>query len=72
VDTLSRKIVIALDRQDVVLPGDLALRKVVRTVYGSDHLPGQQEVLELAHPWRPYLSLATSCLFQAAYGLTGQ
>jgi DNA-3-methyladenine glycosylase II len=65
--TVQGFLIIALDRQDVVLPGDLALRKVVRRLYGFDHLPSQQEMLELAERWRPYRSLATSYLFQAAY-----
>jgi DNA-3-methyladenine glycosylase II len=70
--TVQGFLIIALDRQDVVLPGDLALRKVIRRLYGMDHLPSQQEVLELAERWRPYRSLATSYLFQAAYDPTDQ
>lgn len=68
--TIQGFLIIALDRQDVVLPGDLALRKVIRRLYGIDHLPSQQEVLDLAERWRPYRSLATSYLFQVAYDLT--
>ena len=60
-------LIIALDREDVVLPGDLALRKAVRTAYGLDHLPSQDEVLEIAEPWRPYRSLGTSYLFAGAF-----
>jgi DNA-3-methyladenine glycosylase II len=63
--TVQGFLIIALDRQDVVLPGDLALRKNIRRLYGMDHLPSQQEVLQLAERWRPYRSLATSYLFQA-------
>jgi DNA-3-methyladenine glycosylase II len=58
---------IALQREDVVLPGDLALRKAVQTAYQLDHLPTQQEVLAVADKWRPYRSLATSYLFSAAF-----
>jgi DNA-3-methyladenine glycosylase II len=65
--TVQGFLIIALDRQDVVLPGDLALRKSVRRLYGMDHLPSQQEVLQLSERWRPYRSLATSYLFQAAF-----
>jgi DNA-3-methyladenine glycosylase II len=65
--TVQGVLIIALDRQDVVLPGDLALRKSIRRLYGMDHLPSQQEVLQLAERWRPYRSLATSYLFQAAF-----
>ncbi len=61
-------LIVAFDRQDVVLPGDLALRKVVRRVYGMDQLPSEAEVLSLAERWRPWRSLATAYLFAAAYG----
>jgi len=50
----------------VVLPGDLALRKAIQAAYQLGHLPTQQEVLDIAAPWRPYRSLATSYLFAAA------
>jgi DNA-3-methyladenine glycosylase II len=59
--------IVALDREDVVLPGDLALRKAVQAVYQLDHLPAQEEVLAIAESWRPYRSLATSYLFSAAF-----
>ena len=57
----------ALQREDVVLPGDLALRKAIQAAYRLDHLPVQQEVLAIAEKWRPYRSLATSYLFSAAF-----
>lgn len=60
-------LIIALDREDVVLPGDLALRKAIRAVYRLDHLPSPDEVLAIADRWRPYRSLASSYLFAAAY-----
>jgi len=65
--TVQGALIIALQREDVVLPGDLALRKAVRAAYQLDHLPAQQEVLDIAEKWRPYRSLATSYLFSAAY-----
>jgi DNA-3-methyladenine glycosylase II len=65
--TVQGALIIALGREDVVLPGDLALRKAVRTAYQLDHLPSQQEVLAIAEKWRPYRSLATSYLFSAAF-----
>ena len=64
--TVHGMLIIALDRADVVLPGDLALRKAIRRSYQLDHLPSQQEVLQIAEPWRPYRSLATAYLFQVA------
>lgn len=57
-------LIIALDRPDVVLPGDLALRKTIRVAYGLPELPSQAQVLAIARPWRPYRSLAVSYLFQ--------
>jgi len=51
-------LIIALDRPDVVLAGDLALRRAVKKVYGLDHTPTAQEVLQIAERWRPYRSLA--------------
>jgi DNA-3-methyladenine glycosylase II len=60
-------LLVAFRREDVVLPGDLALRKAVRTAYHLDHLPTQEEVLQIAEKWRPYRSLATSYLFSVAY-----
>jgi DNA-3-methyladenine glycosylase II len=65
--TAQGALLIALRREDVVLPGDLALRKAVRVAYHLDHLPSQDEVLAIAEKWRPYRSLATSYLFAAAY-----
>jgi DNA-3-methyladenine glycosylase II len=64
--TAQGALLVALRREDVVLPGDLALRKAVRSAYHLDHLPSQQEVLEIAEKWRPFRSLATSYLFAAA------
>jgi DNA-3-methyladenine glycosylase II len=63
--TVQGALLIALGREDVVLPGDLALRKAVQAAYQLDHLPSQQEVLDIAAKWRPYRSLATSYLFSA-------
>jgi DNA-3-methyladenine glycosylase II len=65
--TVQGAMIVALQREDVVLPGDLALRKAIRVVYQLDHLPTEQEVLAIAEKWRPYRSLATSYLFSAAF-----
>ena len=60
-------LIIALDRDDVVLPGDLALRKAIQQNYDLDHLPSEDEVLRLAEPWRPYRTLASAYLFATAF-----
>jgi DNA-3-methyladenine glycosylase II len=65
--TVQGALIIALGREDVVLPGDLALRKAVRAAYRLDHLPAPDEVLTIAAKWRPYRSLATAYLFSAAF-----
>jgi DNA-3-methyladenine glycosylase II len=59
---------IALHLEDVVLPGDLALRKVIQRAYGLDHLPSQAEVVATAEAWRPHRSLAVNYLFAPVYG----
>jgi len=69
--TVQGALIIALGRDDVVLAGDLALRKAVQAAYRLDHLPSQQEVLAIAERWRPYRSLATSYLFSAAFEPAG-
>jgi DNA-3-methyladenine glycosylase II len=65
--TVQGAMLVALRREDVVLPGDLALRKAIQAAYRLDHLPTQEEVLAIAEKWRPYRSLATSYLFSAAF-----
>jgi DNA-3-methyladenine glycosylase II len=56
-------LIFALDRPDVFLSGDLALRHAVQRLYGLDHLPTEAEMVEVAERWRPYRSLAVSYLF---------
>jgi DNA-3-methyladenine glycosylase II len=68
--TVQGALIIALQREDVVLPGDLALRKAVQAAYRLDRLPTEQEVLDIAEKWRPYRSLATSYLFSAVFERT--
>jgi len=69
--TVQGVLIIALGREDVVLPGDLALRKAVQATYRLDHLPAQEGVVAIAEKWRPYRSLATSYLFSAAFEPAG-
>jgi DNA-3-methyladenine glycosylase II len=70
--TVQGMLILALGRQDVVLPGDLALRKSIQRVYQLDHLPSQAEVVEMAERWRPYRTLATAYLYQAAFDRAGR
>jgi DNA-3-methyladenine glycosylase II len=60
-------LIFALDRPDVLLSGDLALRHAVQRLYGLDHLPTEGEMVEVAERWRPYRSLAVSYLFASEF-----
>ena len=60
-------LLVALDRPDVFLSGDLALRRAIQRTYGFDHLPTEEEVVEVSDRWRPYRSLAVSYLFASEY-----
>jgi DNA-3-methyladenine glycosylase II len=63
-------LVVALDRPDVLLSGDLALRHAVQRRYGLDHLPSEAEMVEMAEHGRPYRSLAVSYLFASEFEKT--
>jgi DNA-3-methyladenine glycosylase II len=56
-------LLVALNRPDVYLSGDLALRRTIQREYAFDHLPTDDELVELSDRWRPYRSLAVSYLF---------
>jgi len=60
-------LLVALDRPDVFLSGDLALRHTIQREYALDHLPTDEELVELSDRWRPYRSLAVSYLFASQY-----
>jgi DNA-3-methyladenine glycosylase II len=60
-------LIVALDRPDVLLPGDLALRRAIQHAYGFDHLPTENEMVQLAERWRPHRSLAVSYLFASEF-----
>ena len=65
--TAHRFLIVALDRPDVLLPGDLALRRAVQRAYGFDHLPTEDEMVQVPERWRPYRSLAVSYLFASEF-----
>jgi DNA-3-methyladenine glycosylase II len=64
-------LIFALDRPDVLLGGDLALRHAVQRLYGLDHLPTEAEMTQVAERWRPYRSLAVSYLFASEFESKG-
>jgi DNA-3-methyladenine glycosylase II len=60
-------LLVALDRPDVFLTGDIALRRAIQRLYGFEHVPTADELIELSDRWRPYRSLAVSYLFASEY-----
>jgi DNA-3-methyladenine glycosylase II len=60
-------LLVALDRPDVFLNGDVALRRAIQRLYGFDHVPTPDELLEVSDRWRPYRSLAVSYIFASEY-----
>jgi DNA-3-methyladenine glycosylase II len=60
-------LLVALNRPDVFLTGDIALRRAIQRIYGFDHVPSAAELVEMSDRWRPYRSLAVSYLFASEY-----
>jgi DNA-3-methyladenine glycosylase II len=60
-------LLVALDRPDVFLSGDIALRRAIQRAYSVDHVPTEEEIAEISDSWRPYRSLAASYLFASEY-----
>ena len=60
-------LLVALNRPDVFLTGDIALRRAIQRIYGLDHVPSEAELVEISDRWRPYRSLAVSYLFASEY-----
>ena len=60
-------LLVALDRPDVFLSGDLALRRAIQRAYDFDHVPTEDEIAQVSDRWRPYRSLAVSYLFASEY-----
>jgi DNA-3-methyladenine glycosylase II len=60
-------LIVALDRPDVLLSGDLALRHAVQRQHRLDHMPSEAEMVEIAERWRPYRSLAVSYFFASEF-----
>jgi DNA-3-methyladenine glycosylase II len=60
-------LLVALDRPDVYLSGDIALRRVIQRLYGFDHVPTEDELRQISDRWRPYRSLAIGYLFASEY-----
>jgi len=54
---------IAFGGLDVLVSGDLMLRKAVQRAYGLPAMPTEKEVEALGKQWRPHRSLAAGYLF---------
>jgi DNA-3-methyladenine glycosylase II len=60
-------LLVALNRPDVFLTGDIALRRAIQRIYRFDHVPSEAELVKISDRWRPYRSLAVSYLFASEY-----
>jgi DNA-3-methyladenine glycosylase II len=45
----------------------MTLRRAGRNSYGFDHLPTEDEMVEVAERWRPHRSLAVGYLFASEF-----
>jgi 3-methyladenine DNA glycosylase/8-oxoguanine DNA glycosylase len=61
-----------LGRPDVMPVDDLGVRKGFGLVFGGDTVPAPQVILERAEAWRPYRTVASWYLWQAADSLLFQ
>ena len=60
-------LLVALNRPDVFLTGDIALRRAIQRIYRFGHVPSEAELVKISDRWRPYRSLAVSYLFASEY-----
>jgi DNA-3-methyladenine glycosylase II len=56
-------LVTELARPDVLVAGDLVIRRAVERGWGLAALPSRDELYALAEPWRPYRSTACALLW---------
>lgn len=58
-------LIFCLGRQDVLPVGDLGLRKAIQKTYSLEELPSPAIMCNIAHPWKPYCSIATWYLWKS-------
>lgn len=58
-------LIFALNRPDVLAPGDLGVRAGLRNFHGLAELPTPSECARLTEPWRPYRSVAMWYLWRS-------
>lgn len=63
--TADGALLIAFGGSDVLLGGDLVIRKAVQRAYHFPELPSEQDVVRLGERWRPYRSLAAAYLWES-------
>jgi len=63
--TADGALLIAFGGPDVLVSGDLVLRKAVQRAYGLPELPSEREVEAIGERWRPHRSLAAGYLFES-------
>lgn len=66
--TADGALLIAFGYPDVLVSGDLVLRKAVQRAYGLGAMPTEQEVETLGERWRPHRTLAAGYLFESIMG----
>jgi DNA-3-methyladenine glycosylase II len=57
-------LVTELGRPDVLVAGDLVIRRAIERGWKLDHLPERAEIYALAEPWRPYRTTACALLWR--------
>ena len=63
--TADGALLIAFGWSDVLVSGDLVLRKAVQRAYGLSGLPSEKEVEAMGELWKPHRSLAAGYLFES-------
>lgn len=63
--TAEMVLIFSLQRPDVLAVDDLGIRVAVQRAYGLAARPGQEEVLSIGEPWRPYRSYASLYLWRS-------
>ena len=63
--TADGALLIAFGWADVLVSGDLVLRKAVQRAYNLPNLPSEKDVETLGERWRPHRSLAAGYLFDS-------
>jgi DNA-3-methyladenine glycosylase II len=57
-------LVTELGRPDVMVAGDLVVRRAIERGWGLDHLPERAEIYALAEPWRPYRTTGCALMWR--------